>query len=137
MRTESRAQRFGTKPRTQSPDPSKGQDADSQLKLLTTANQTPTVLWPGNPLLKWLTADPSPDTSRMAMAGPLGQIGQRGEVSVPTPWDVWENPPNHSRFNGLKVHLSSNPTLNSQGGESWQGPSKRQTSVGENPPPCG
>lgn len=62
---EDRIQRLGTNLELRVQVPLRVKTLDSQLKLLTTANQTPTALRPGNPLLKWLIADPSPDTSRV------------------------------------------------------------------------
>lgn len=95
-----------------------GQDAASQLKLLlTTADQPPAAPRLGNPLLKWQITDPTGTLPEWAKAGPLGQIGEEGEVAAPIPRGVWEGPQTTCSWDDT-WQVYPNTTLGSQGGPS-------------------
>lgn len=95
-----------------------GQLAASQLKLLlTTADQTPAALRLGNPLLKWQITDPTVSLPEWPKAGPLGQIGEEGEVAVPIPQGVWEGPQTTCSWDDTHTAGVPNTTLRSQGGK--------------------
>lgn len=106
-----------------------GQDAASQLKLLlTTADQPPAALRLGNPLLKWQITDPTGTLPEWAKAGPLGQIGEEGEVVAPIPRGVWEGPQTTCSWDDTALILHSAHRV-----ENPSRTFRKQTSVREEP----